>query len=393
MKMNSIVKRFSFTNNFDNYPDAVIVIDYSRNITQWNKKANEIFGYSKEEMIGRNIALLFDIEAEKIYEAAESGKCYVISSKNKADENIFVDISCKAFEKNQKVLITARDVTRNQKVIEKLLFEYEKNKKINACKNNFITGLSNDFKTPIHSLIGFSQGLLDGISGELNEKQQKYVSIMNKNANLLLDLVTDFLELSRLEKEDLETNMKMFNLANAINPICDRIKQRAEAKGLHFEIDLGDITKKNAYCDETLVTKSLFIILNNAVKFTEIGSIRVKVMHPDLEFVRTHGIEITDGFDDKSYVLFSITDTGIGITEEEKASIFDEYKQTERINAKKYGGTGLKLALTKKILSRLGGSIWVESEQGQGSTFSFIIPIERPKNNIKTEDLQEIQAE
>ncbi len=391
--MDSLIHKFSFINNFNNYPDAVIVIDFANNILSWNKKACEIFGYKKEEMIGRNIAILFDEESKKINESVETGKSFVISSKSKENDNIFVDISCSQLLKKQKIIITARDVTRNQKVIGKLLVEYEKNTKIGLYKNSFITGLSNDFKTPVHSLIGFSQGLLDGICGELNEKQQKYVTIMNKNANSLLDLLNDFLDLSRLEGNSPEVNMKLFTLANSVNQLAKRIRTKADAKGLQFDIDLNSLEKKNVYSDEDLLLKVLNIVLENAVKFTEIGSILLKVTHPEPDLLKNQGIEIPEGFNEKSFVLFSVKDTGIGIPDEEKSAIFDEYKQTDRNTAKKYGGTGLKLALTGKIISNLGGKIWVESDLGQGSTFSFVIPLERPKAKSIAENLEEVYAE
>ncbi len=393
MKLDSLIKNFSFINNFNNYPEAVILIDYSDNILQWNKKACEIFGYTREEMMGRNIAILFDEETEKIHESVKTGKAFVISSKNKADQSLFVDISCGELIKKQKIIVTARDVTRNQRVIEKLLMEYEKASKISVYKSSFITGLSNDFKTPVHSLIGFSQGLLDGICGELNEKQLKYVTIMNKNANSLLELITDFLELSRLESSHIETDIKGFNLVTTINQIIERLQSRIASKGLQLEVDLNDLTRKNVYSDEGLFSKVLTTVLENAVKFTEIGSIRLKIMHPDLELLKFQGIAPPQEFTDKSYTLFTVTDTGIGISEEEKAVIFDEYKQTDRIGAKKHGGTGLKLALVQKILSHLGGAIWLESDLGQGSTFSFVIPVERPKVKTTAESLQEVYAD
>jgi|GEM_PF-832932 len=393
MKIDSFIKKFSFINNFNNYPDAVIIIDYLNNIVHWNKKACNIFGYNAQEMIGRNIALLFDEEIEKIQSSINEEKPYVISSKNKDDENIYIEISCSNLVKKQKIIITARDVTRNQKVIEKLLVEYEKNSKISNYKNAFITGLSNDFKTPVHSLIGFSQGMLDGICGELNEKQLKYITIMNKNANSLLELVTDFLELSRLETSSFEPNRKVFDLKTTISQICENIRCRAENKGLQFEVDLNDVTKKTIYSDKELVSKIIYIVLDNAVKFTEIGSVMFKIMHPDIDIVKAQGIEVPEEFTDRSYLLFKVTDTGIGISEEEKAVIFDEYNQIERNTAKKYGGTGLKLALAKKLMSGLGGAIWVESEPGQGSTFNFIIPAERQVNKSQAENLQEVSAE
>ena len=390
MKISSIIT--SFINDFNNYPDAVIVIDSVNNITQWNKKSCEVFGYTQNEMIGRNVALIFDAEVEKIKEAANTGRNAVISAKNSSDEDIYVEVSCKNIKKkkNKKLLITARDVTKNQKVIEKLLFEYEKAVKISTYKNGFITGLSNDLKTPIHSLVGFSQGLLDGICGTLNEKQLKYVTIMNKNANSLLNIVNDFLDLARMEKEDLQLDMKMFDLPKTLMQTCEGLKERAEKKGLQFKADISDLMKKNIYSNDEFLAKVLFNVVENAVKFTETGVVKIKVLHPDIEFVKERGLEIPESFTDKSWLLFKVTDTGIGMSEEETVLIFDEYSQSERNIAKKYGGTGLKMALTKKMITRLGGTIWAESELAQGSTFNFIIPIERLVAPEKTEKIQEV---
>jgi len=389
MKINSIINKISFTSDFNNYPDAVIVIDFLNNITQWNDKACKIFGYTQKEMMGRDIALIFDAKTEKIKEAVKSGRHPVISAKNSSNEDIFVEISCRELPEKKKILITARDVTKNQKVIEKLLFEYERAVKISTHKNTFITGLSNNLKTPIHSLIGFSQGLLDGICGKLNEKQFKYVTIMNKNANALLNLVSDFLELSRLEKDDLYFETKVFDLTKTLNQTCENLQSLAESKGLNFELDASDLMKKNIYTSDEFLAKAIFNLVENSVKFTDTGFIKVKIMHPDNDFVKTRGLEIPENFTDKSWLLFKITDTGIGMNEEELAVIFDEYSKLERNIAKKYGGTGFKMALTKKMITRVGGTIWAESELGQGSTFNFIIPIERSVNTVKSEELEE----
>ncbi len=363
MKLQSLIKNFFPANGFDCYPDALIIIDNLNNIAYWNKKADEIFGYTKEEMMGRNLAILFDSDTEKIYECCKHNKTAVLSSKNNLDENKYVEISCCPITEQEKIMISLRDVTKTQKVMEKLLVEHETAAKINNNKNKFISGLSADFKNPLHSLIGFSQGLIDGVCGELTEKQSKYVSIINKNANNLLDVINDFLDLSSLEAGNTEFNMKTFDIVKVLNNICSKIKPEAEKKGIQFETDFNDIVKKNIYSDEHQLSRVITSITENAVKFTELGSVRIKVLHPD---------------ENNSSLLFKVTDTGIGLTEEEMGLIFDEYSQSYRTLAKKYGGTGLKLALSRKILYALGGTIWLESEPGQGSTFNFTVPIERP---------------
>lgn len=380
MKIKTLIRSFLPVYNFNYLPDGVIIIDQFNNILSWNKKAEEIFGYTKEEMVGRDIAILFDQDIDKIYDSLLTKKTCVLPSKTSSNDDIFVELASKSFEKHKKIIISIRDVTKHQDVIKKLLVEYETAKKINNNKSRFLVGLSSDLKTPIHSLIGFSQGLLDGVCGELTEKQAKYVSIISKNSNNLLELVDNLLDLSAIEIGNIDYNYRVFDLMKTINTISAKVQHLAEAKGLRLEVDLNDLVKKNVYSDENILTKILLNILENAVKFTEIGSVRLKVLHPDEETFKTQCIPMPDEFNDKTYLLFQITDTGIGLTEDEKSIIFDEYSQTDRTIARKYGGTGLKLALARKMLSELDGYIWVESEQGQGSTFSFIIPIEKPQD-------------
>lgn len=227
MSIKSFIKKFFSINNFNQYPDALIVIDHLENITDWNIMSEQLFGFARREITGRNVALLFDSELEKVLESAKSGKNIVISAKNHQGETIFVEISCKYLKNRKDILISCRDVTKSQKVIEKFLVEYETAVKINNNKNRFICGLSNDLKTPLQSLIGFSQGLLDGVCGELSEKQVKYVSIITKNGNILLEIIDILLDLSALEAENYEFNFRVFGMNQIIInlAIFERTKQ------------------------------------------------------------------------------------------------------------------------------------------------------------------------
>lgn len=388
MSVFSFFNLFSPINAPDKYPDALIVIDNRNNIIDWNRKTEEIFGRGKQELSGRNIAVILDVESEKLYAVAESGELLVVESINKEEENIVVEISC--VKVGKKLLITAREVTKKQKILEKLILEYEKSSRVSRNKNTFILGLSNDFKTPVHSLLGFSQGLLDGICGELNEKQTKYVSIMHKNANTLLDLLDDFFELSRLENEEETTDMKVFDLMGCVNELCEKTKLKAERKGLRFETDFVNPLRKNVYTDERYLAKILGIVLDNAINFTETGAIKLKVSHPDIDFVMKKGLNVPEGHTNKSFLVFNITDSGAGIAKDDIQGIFDEYSPANRNIAKKYGGTGLRLALAGKMVERLGGVIYAESEVGQGSVFSFIVPVERTR---KVEDKEVVEQE
>lgn len=230
----------------------------------------------------------------------------------------------------------------------------------------------------------------------MRRTQRKTTQICNYNEQKRkqpLDFIDSFLELSRLEMSNIDFEQKVFDLSSAMRQERTKYQHKAEEKGLAFEIDLKDLVKKNIYSSEEALLKILSILLDNAIKFTETGNVRLKIMHPCLDLVNKAGIPSTESNEDKSYLLFNITDTGMGIAEEDIPVIFDEYLQQDRNTARKYGGTGLKLALCKKMISHLGGTIWAESEPGQGSTFSFILPIEKPSTIQQTEALQEIASE
>ncbi|MFH0703196.1 MAG: ATP-binding protein [bacterium] len=380
MNIKTLFKGMNFFDSFDNFPDSIIVINYQKNIIYWNKRSKDIFGFSRCETIGKNIGLIFTDEVEKIYQNLCENKSSILTARTKSDQEIIVEIACVNFEAKEGVIITARDITKNQKIIEKLLIEYEKAANISKNKSSFIASLSHELRTPMHSIIGFSKSLTDGVGGELTEKQEKYISIINRNANSLLALLNNILDLSKIEAGKMEFIFKNFDIVQLINSVVDTINTFVKDKNLEFSMDLSEISKRNIFSDENMLRHVLLNILTNAVKFTDTGSITLKVVYPDIEFVKSQGIEIPQDFADKAYMMFSIIDTGIGIPEEELNNIFYEYRQLDRSMSKKYGGTGLGLAITRKILQELDGVIWVESELMKGSTFNFIIPVDRPKN-------------
>lgn len=377
MNIKTLFKSIQTHDIYDNYPDAVIVINSQKNIVFWNKRAQHILGFSKREVIGKNIGVIFTDDIEKIYQNLTDAKSSILTARTKGDNEIFVEISCSETDENDEVIIAARDVTRNQKIIEKLLLEYDKVINTSKDKSNLIASLSHELRSPIHFIIGFAQVLLDGLGGKLTEKQEKYVSLISKNANSLLAFLNNILDLSKIEAGKMEINNKLFDVVQLINSVTESFSPILEDKKINFSVDLTDIVRKNIYSDENLIRQILINVLTNAIKFTEMGSISVKALHPDLDMVNNYGLQVHPEHTDKSFLMFSVIDTGIGIPEGSLETIFDEYRQLDKTVSKKYGGTGLGLAITRKILKELGGVIWVESELKQGSTFSFIIPIEK----------------
>ena len=377
MHITDFIKKISKPMELDAYPDAIIIINALNDIVAWNRKAENIFGYLESEITGRNIAILFDNCIEKIHESLFEKTRQIINAKNRNGEDIIIEISCGELNKDGKTIISIREVTKGQKVIEKLLMEYEKVSKIAQNKSGFMAAHSNELKKPVHSIIGFSRGVLDGVCGQLDEKQEKYISIINKNANNLLALLDNMIVLSRIETEQIQPEYKVFDVTEIIESVKSNINHLIQEKNISFEIDFSELERKNIYSDEGLLRQILMNLYTNAVKFTDVGLIKLTLIHPDLETVKNMGIYPVHYFTEKSYILFSISDTGIGIADEDQQGIFDEYNQSNKSMTKKYGGTGLGLAITKKILNILGGNIWFTSKLSNGSTFNFIIPVEK----------------
>jgi len=228
----------------------------------------------------------------------------------------------------------------------------------NRHKSEFLANVSHELRTPLNAIIGFSEVLLEKMFGTLNEKQNEYVDDILSSGRHLLSLINDILDLSKIEAGRMELELAKFDLPQGIENALILVRERTTRHGIKLEreIDerLGDFVG-----DERKVKQVLLNLLSNAVKFTsEGGQIRVKA-----------------GLGDSS-VIISVADTGIGIAPQDQETIFEEFRQVGTTYAHKREGTGLGLSLTRKFVEMHGGKIWVESELGKGSTFTFTLPIQ-----------------
>ncbi|HWO43477.1 MAG TPA: GAF domain-containing protein [Candidatus Eisenbacteria bacterium] len=227
----------------------------------------------------------------------------------------------------------------------------------NRHKSEFLANVSHELRTPLNAIIGFSEVLLEKLFGELNVKQNEYVGDILSSGRHLLSLINDILDLSKIEAGRMDLEMTTFDLPAAIENALLLVRERASRNGIKLDriIDgrVGDFRG-----DERKIKQILVNLLSNAVKFTPEGG-QVKV-------------EAAAG--DRS-VIISVTDTGIGIARQDHEAIFEEFRQVGTNYAQKREGTGLGLTLTKKFVEMHGGKIWVESEPGKGSTFTFTLPV------------------
>ncbi len=366
-------------NLFDQIPDAVVVVDKNNfKITYWNKKAKEYLGFINKNIIGKDVSLILTSEIIEIIKNTQKNYNQIIALPVSEKDKIYLEISALNQEDNDNIVLCLRNVSQRQEIFDNFIQEYKRLSKIDKNKNLFFTNASNDIKSPLQSIIGFSQALLDGIGGELSEKQHKYLSIISKNSNNLLDLMTNIIDLSTIDVEKFNVDEKHFDVIEMLNSLLEAFHGKITEKNLELEVEYIDIVRKNIYTDENIFRKLIVNLLSNAIKFTDTGTITLKVFHPDSEFLKYQCVNVPEIFPENSYLMFSIIDTGIGIEENNLNIIFDEYANFEKNHiSKKYGGTGLSLSISRKLVEKLNGVIWVESEPGKGSSFNFIIPIEK----------------
>jgi signal transduction histidine kinase len=226
-------------------------------------------------------------------------------------------------------------------------------------KSEFLANMSHELRTPLNAIMGFSQVLREKLFGELNEKQSEYVGDILSSSEHLLSLINDILDLSKVEAGHLELEVASFSLREALERGVVMIKERATRNGVELALEV-DPAVGIVEADERRVRQVVFNLLSNAVKFTPAGG----------------NVEVRSAKVDGD-VLVSVADTGPGIAPEDQQRIFEEFQQTHA-GTRQAEGTGLGLALSKRLIELHGGRIWVESTLGEGSTFTFSLPAEAP---------------
>jgi GAF domain-containing protein/anti-sigma regulatory factor (Ser/Thr protein kinase) len=233
----------------------------------------------------------------------------------------------------------------------------------NRHKSEFLANMSHELRTPLNAIIGFSEVLGEKLFGELNEKQAEYAEDILSSGRHLLSLINEILDLSKVEAGRMELELTSFDMPLAIENARTFVRERATKHGIKLDV-MSDERLGDYFGDERKIKQILLNLLSNAVKFTPEGgqiSINARQLNESVQI--------------------SVSDTGIGISPEDQARIFEEFRQVGGDHAHKSEGTGLGLTLAKKFVELHGGTIWVESEVGKGSTFTFTLP-QKPQQPI-----------
>ena len=229
----------------------------------------------------------------------------------------------------------------------------------NRLKSEFLANVSHELRTPMNAIIGYSKLMLDGLDGELNSQQESDLQRVTTAADNLLGLINGLLDLSKIEAGRMEINVEELDVRPIVEDVVALVKPQSDAKDIevvaNIPIELPMILADRARFRQVLVN-----LMSNAVKFTDKGAVSISATSDD------------------GWVTLAVADTGIGISKEAQAYIFDEFRQADASTTRRYGGTGLGLAISKRLIALHGGRIWVESGANGGSVFSFTMPVHVP---------------
>jgi len=247
---------------------------------------------------------------------------------------------------------------QNARLYQQQVKTAEEARKLDRLKNEFLASMSHELRTPLNSIIGYAEVMLDGVDGELPDEAMEDVQAIYDSGKHLLSMINDILDLAKIEAERLELDRTALPLAVVVEEVQRATAILVKDKPVEIKVELpADLP--TIYADHVRLRQILNNLVSNAVKFTSEGYVRITAQHVP----------------DERVVTVSVEDTGIGIAPEHIEVIFERFRQVDGSSSRRAGGTGLGLNITKRLVEMHGGRIWVESELGKGSRFSFTMPV------------------
>ena len=256
--------------------------------------------------------------------------------------------------------------------IDKISVEKRKAEKANAAKSIFLANMSHEIRTPINGIIGFTDLLKNS---KLGAEEREYVDIIDKSTNNLLEIINNILDLSKIESRKIEIEEILFSPVDEFENSVDVYMPKAESKNINLSLYMDPGFDNYLLGDATKIKEVLLNLISNAMKFT-----------PEKGHISVHINKLESHSKDKERIYFEVSDTGIGMSDEEMADIFDAFSQADSTITRKYGGTGLGLTISANYVKLMDGELKVESEKGKGSKFYFILELKKEKplrNNYK----------
>ena len=272
-------------------------------------------------------------------------------------------------EKNDYSRLLARSLEKEKDIVSKYETKLQESQRKLEQRSEFFASMSHEIRTPMNAIIGMSQILLE--DSELNQTQQENVKMINRSSNMLLGIINDILDFSKIEAGKLILEKTSFDLNMILSYLADMISLKTQEKGINIIFDIDHNIGKNYFGDPLRISQILLNLISNAVKFTDKGEVTLSIKTGDLNE------------NDKSNIQFEVSDTGIGMSDEQLQHLFKSYSQASHDTSRKYGGTGLGLMISKQLVEMMDGKIWAKSEYGVGSTFFVNIVLDNDTSATK----------
>jgi PAS domain S-box-containing protein len=369
---------------FELSPTAIAAIDRDHNVSSWNAAAERLFGYSREEAIGRNIDDLIastdDLRSEgaQLAHQAELDEVHRVTRRMRSDGSL-VDVDLRAAPivvggETVGMFCLYHDIRELQRARREAEAATE-------AKSAFLATMSHEIRTPMNAVIGMTELML---GTRLDPEQRSFADVIRTSGEALLSVINDILDFSKIEAGRLDLEFHAFDLRECLESAMELVAPTASDKTLDLAYLLTPTAPEALVGDAARLRQILLNLLNNAVKFTERGEI---VLTVDAEPL------VQDDESPRRYrVHFSVRDTGIGIPPERMETLFESFTQLDASTTRRYGGTGLGLAISRRLAEAMGGSIWAESSVGEGSTFHVTIDAEEAPRPVRVYEAETVSV-
>lgn len=378
--------------------DIILFLTLDGDIIEANDAAVTSYGYTREELCSMNISMLREDAMATIallQTAASSGLFFETTHLRKDGTLIPVEVNSKSVQLGERHILISiiRDITERKRYERELIVSMERAEAASLAKSEFLANMSHEIRTPINGINGMIQLAL---MEELPTQVRNDLKTAVKCVDMLLTVINDILDFSKMEAGKLEIIEESFKLSELLRDTMRIHAAQATDKGLVFNYVISSNTPQLLRGDPNRITQILNNLVGNAVKFTECGGINVTVSRTGElgeynEKMDENGSESGNRYEHEHgrvELLFSISDTGIGISSDNMEKLFQSFSQEDSSITRRFGGTGLGLSISKQLVELMDGRIWVESEKGVGSTFHFtlLLPFTPQDNGFKKKE-------
>ena len=363
--------------------DAVVGMDQSGRIIEWNSQATEIFGWSKSDVLGQLLSERIipeeyrEAHSEGIKRFLKTGEGPVVNKRVEIealhrDGHVFpVELAIISVYKEGTNTFYGfiRDITERKQAMTSLCEAKEQAEAAALIKSEFLATMSHEIRTPMNGVIGMT-GLL--LETELDPQQRKYAETVRSSGEALLTLINDILDFSKIEAGKLEFEIIDFDIRVALEESLELLAEKAADKGLELVGLVSGNVQTELRGDPGRLRQILLNLAGNAIKFTQEGEVAVK-------------IHLLKEADQEVHLRFEVSDTGIGIPADVKEKLFQPFSQADSSTTRRFGGTGLGLAISRQLIELMNGEIGVDSVPGQGSTFWFTVKLHKQPRSVQAE--------